>query len=186
MYWDWDWKWALGTGAGTWMCNSVANHLTWVIIPRMEQLIYQELSPQQRTAVEALTMGMNKRQAAEKANVHVATVAKWLKQSHIQRYMSQLQTDTSDMISVTKPKVVQMLMEAIEDAKLQADPGVQIKGLRELGLMLGFYAPEEKRISYTNTEAQIQRSLTEMSEKDLLAMAGNATNVIEGDFKRVE
>lgn len=149
-------------------------------------MIYQELSPQQRTAVEGLAMGLNKTQAAAKANIGVNTLSKWLTQSHVQRYMAQLQQDTSDMISVTKPKVVQMLMEAIEDAKLQSDPGVQIKGLRELGLMLGFYAPEERHISYTNTEAQIQRHLTEMSEKDLLALAGKDSNVIEGDFRRVE
>jgi len=149
-------------------------------------IIFKEPSPAQRAAMEALALGMNQKQAAARADVTPTTLGKWLKNQSFQHHLNTLRQDTSDMISVTKPKIVQMFMEAIEDAKLMSDPSTQIKGLREVGLMLGFYAPEERKITYSNDEKAVRQKLSEMSEKELLELAGRESNVIEGDFRRVD
>lgn len=151
----------------------------------MDDLIYKDLTPQQRVVAESAALGLPRKQIAARASVTPTTVSKWLKLPSVEHYLQQLQKDTNDMISVTKPAIVNMLMEAISDAKLMSDPGTQIKGLREIGLMLGFYAPEEKRVTYTGDEAVVRARISEMSEKQLLEMAGSASNVIEGDFTNV-
>lgn len=148
--------------------------------------IYRELTPQQRAAVEALAMGLNHTQAAAKANVAPNTISNWLKNVSFQHHLEELRRETSELITVTKPKIVEMFMEAIQEAKLMSDPSTQIKGLREVGLMLGFYAPEERKITYSSDEKAVRQKLSEMSEKELLELAGKSANVIEGDFRRVD
>jgi len=150
------------------------------------EALFKELTPKQRIAVEATAVGLPCRVVAEKAGVSPATVKNWLKLDHVNRYLKQLQQDSLDMIMVTKPQVVQMLLDAVSEAKLMSDPAVQIKGLREVGLMLGYYAPEEKRITYTNNEKQVREKISEMSEKELLQLASQSANVIEGDFRHVK
>ena len=148
--------------------------------------IYQEPTPAQRQAMEALAMGMNQTQAAARAGVSPGTVGKWLKNVSFKHHLNEMYRETSQRIAVTKPVIVQMFMDAIEEAKLMSDPSTQIKGLREVGLMLGFYAPEERKITYSNDEKAVRQKLSEMSEKELLELAGKSSNVIEGDFRRVE
>ena len=70
-------------------------------------------------------------------------------------------------------------MEAINLARLGADPGTMVKGWTEIGKMLGHYAPEVKRVEITDNQKRLQSKFTAMTDAELL-------QVIEGEFEHVE
>ena len=148
----------------------------------MNDLIFPELSENEKLVAEAAVMGLTNKAIAARVSLTPATVSKYLKKPAVQNYMQQMHNAHNDLIAVTKPRVVEMLLDAVEEAKLLADPGVQIKGLREIGLMMGFYAPEERKLTITKEAEITKQRLSGMSDADLMELAGS--NVIEGDFTR--
>lgn len=49
-------------------------------------------------------------------------------------------------LSLRREDVLNGLLEAVEQARVQSNPAGMIAGLRELAKMLGFYAVETKRV----------------------------------------
>jgi hypothetical protein len=50
-------------------------------------------------------------------------------------------------VQMTRTKVMEGLLEGIEMGKMIADPNAVIRGWREVGLMCGYYAPVQKKIT---------------------------------------
>jgi phage terminase small subunit len=98
-----------------------------------------------------------------------------------------LQKRYEDSIVASRRMVLEGFLEAIEQAKLQADPAVQISGWREIGKMCGYYAPEVKEVNVTvgakrvigQLEVLSDAELLEMIEKDREALIGEAHEVLD-------
>lgn len=86
---------------------------------------------------------------------------------------------------MTRKKVMDGLLEAIEMAKLQADPKVMVAGWREIGHMCGFYAPERKIIDVNITAKRAVDKLETLSDAELLEMIEKDSEAIEGEFTEV-
>ena len=86
---------------------------------------------------------------------------------------------------MTRKKVMDGLLEAIEMAKVQADPKVMVAGWREIGHMCGFYAPEKKVIDINITAKRAVDKLEMLSDAELLEMIENDSATIEGEFSEV-
>lgn len=84
---------------------------------------------------------------------------------------------------VTKEQIVDMLVDAAGLAKLMADPAGLVAAARELGKLLGFYAPEVKKVLHGMDKDQVRQALADMSDDDLFKLANSRT--LEGDFKRL-
>lgn len=85
---------------------------------------------------------------------------------------------------MTRKKVMDGLIEAVEMAKLQADPTAMIAGWREVGKMCGYYAPIEKRVKVdVNGEVLISKMM-QLSDAELLKIAQG--NVIDGVATQVQ
>jgi len=84
---------------------------------------------------------------------------------------------------VTKEEVVQMLQDAALLAKVQGDATGLVAAARELGKMLGFYAPEVKKIMHGMDKEQIKQALQDMSDDELYKIAHART--IEGEFAKL-
>lgn len=85
----------------------------------------------------------------------------------------------------TRNKMLEKLERAIDMAEIQADPANMIAGLREVGKVEGYYAPEVKKIDITSTKRLIGKYEV-MSDQELLEVAeGEAREVIEGDYRDV-
>jgi len=50
-------------------------------------------------------------------------------------------------VGITRQQAIQGLLEAVEMARERRDPGAMIGAWRELGKMLGYYAPERVRVT---------------------------------------
>lgn len=76
------------------------------------------------------------------------------------------------------------LKEAIDDAKILADPSAQISGWREIAKICGYYAPEIKSITLTAGQLQKRGELEVLSDEQLLELI--KAPAIEGHFTRLE
>ena len=52
------------------------------------------------------------------------------------------QTDDATRLSIEREDVLAALLEAVNQARVQANPMAMVSGLREIGRMMGFYAAE--------------------------------------------
>lgn len=69
-----------------------------------------------------------------------------------------------------RKQVMEGFKEAIEMAKLMADPTAMISGWREIGRMCGYYAPVEARVKIDITGNVTMTRLTQMTDAELLEM----------------
>ena len=88
---------------------------------------------------------------------------------------------------VTRKQVVDGLIEAVEMAKIKADPLAMIAGWREVGKMLGYYEPTKVDLNVSVTGKALIERMNSMSDAELLAqLEGPDSNVIEGEFTSSE
>jgi len=92
-----------------------------------------------------------------------------------------LRQEAARRAKVTQDDIIEGFKEAITDAKLTSDPTAQIAGWREIAKLLGFYAPEVKKLELSTVEMRARKELSELPEEKLIEMAGNE-GVIEGEF----
>lgn len=93
-------------------------------------------------------------------------------------------------VGMTRQKVMEGLLEAVEMAKIQADPTAMIAGLREVGKMCGYYEPVKKQVEINITGNVVMERLNRLSDSDLLKLIeqqgaalieGEAIEVVEED-----
>lgn len=77
-------------------------------------------------------------------------------------------------VGMTRQRVVQGLLEAVEMARERQEPGAMIAAWRELGKMLGYYAPE--RVKVAVAEGRLN-DFTLMSDESLQAIIDRAQPV---------
>jgi phage terminase small subunit len=88
------------------------------------------------------------------------------------------------MLGLTRDDVLQGMMDAIDQAKVLADPLTQIVGWRELAKVCGFYAPEVKRIELSEGARGYIQRLESMSDEQLMQIA--TADAIEADYEEVQ
>lgn len=81
---------------------------------------------------------------------------------------------------MTREKVMNGFLEAIEMARIQADPKVMINGWTEIGRMCGYYAPELKRIDISLSAKRMVDKFETMSDEELLQYAEKQALTFEG------
>ena len=83
---------------------------------------------------------------------------------------------------MTKKKVIDGFIEAIDLARIKGEPVAMIAGWREVGKMCGFYEPKKVDIKVSMQGQVLLQRLNSMSDQELLAMAEEDANVLEGEF----
>ena len=94
--------------------------------------------------------------------------------------IARAQEQISDVTTLKRLDVISGIMEAIDYARMIADPGAMIKGWTEIAKILGYYAPEIKKIEVTHSQGKIRSKYEAMSDEELLAIAEG--RVVEGEF----
>jgi hypothetical protein len=83
---------------------------------------------------------------------------------------------------ITRADVIDGFMEAINIARLAADPASMIKGWSETAKVLGLYAPEVKKIEMSMNQQRLQSKFESMSDADLVdIIEGRTPLTIEGE-----
>ena len=93
------------------------------------------------------------------------------------KYAAQAQLKRQDIIDG--------IVSAIEQAKLLADPSVQIQGWKELGKLCGFYAPEVKRVELSIGAGRLKSKFEQMTDAELLEMMSGESQTLDGECRRI-
>ena len=85
---------------------------------------------------------------------------------------------------VKKKEVIDGFLEAIDMARIKADPISMISGWREVGKMCGFYEPTKSKLEISVNGQVVMHKLSQMSDAELLELA--KTPALEGVYEVVE
>lgn len=145
------------------------------------------LTEQQKIFVNAIIKGKAPNIAARMAGYsqpdnQCYTIAKSPKVQAAIQYLYKKYEKAGD---VSRKKVMDGMLEAIDMAKLQADAGNMIAGWREIAKMCGYYAPEVKKVEVNITAKRVIDKLETLSDADLLQMIEESSNVIEGEATEI-
>lgn len=84
---------------------------------------------------------------------------------------------------LSRAKVMEMLKDAYDHAKMIDEPATMVAAARELGKMAGYYEPEKKVIAVVG--GKVAEQMLRMSDEELLKIIEDNPEAIEGEFSRV-
>lgn len=139
------------------------------------------LTEKQEAFKEAVLDGMTPAQAAEAAGYsHPAAGSAVMRAPDVKRALAEARNELSSAAQITRGDMLAVMMDAIDMARLLADPQSMIKGAAEISKMLGFYAPEVKKVELSVGQARVRSKLISMTDEELLLMAsGNDPMTID-------
>lgn len=73
-------------------------------------------------------------------------------------------------LSMERETVLAQLLEAVQMARVQMNPAGMVAGLREIGKLMGLYAPERVKVAVDAADAMSLRRLETMSDVELVQM----------------
>ena len=138
------------------------------------------LTEKQAAYVEGVLDGMPKPQAILAAGYSSASQLTQVDRSaDVRAEIAAARAELSSAAQIKRVDMIEVLIESIGMARMMADPMAMIAGAREVGKMLGLYAPEEKKIDLTIGQARLRTQFEGMSDQELL-------DVIEGTSTRLD
>lgn len=155
----------------------------------MPKLKEDELTPREQRYLDNIRVGMEPRPAVLAAGYKDPKDAleRMKVRPPVKRELAKIYSAARRKANVTRDEVLEGFKEAIQDAKLAGDPGVQIKGWTEIGKMCGFYAPEERKVTVELSNSDLAKQIDSMSTEELLEIAGqDSLEVIQGEFEVLE
>ena len=105
-----------------------------------------------------------------------------LKMPNILRVIKAEQEAFEQENSMTRKKVMDMLLESYDMAKLSAEPATMVSAAREIGKMCGYYEPKKVQVDVNVQGSIAMGRLNTLSDADLLKIieSGAAPALLEG------
>lgn len=137
-----------------------------------------KLTEQQQRFVQYFCDGMTQTQAARQAGYAHPSVAAMslLKVETVRAAIRKEQDKASRDALMTRRRVIDGFLEAIEIARLQSEPATMVASWREIAKMCGYNAPETKKIDVTFSGAVHVSQIENMSDDELAKL------IVEGDY----
>ena len=79
----------------------------------------------------------------------------------------------AERLQLSREHALDGLLEAVALAQTKGDPAAMIAGWREIGKMLGFYAPELRKVELSARGEALRTKYEELSDEELLAIASS-------------
>lgn len=99
--------------------------------------------------------------------------------------LAKVQAQNAKLSKMTRQKVLDIAIEAVDMARTMGDPMSMLRGVQELAKLCGYYAPEKKTIELSAAKEKARGELALLSEADLIEMSGGYKGVLEGEFEVV-
>jgi hypothetical protein len=132
-----------------------------------------ELTDMQRAYVKARANGMNMKAAAQAAGYqHPGIISCKLERNpFIRAELTKQFAFMEKAGEITKKKVLDGMMHAIDQAKLLADPTAQISGWREIAKICGYYEPQKVKVEVSVSAKRMFSQFEALSDEELLKIA---------------
>lgn len=142
----------------------------------------KNLTKKQKGYVENVTKGIPKDRSAIMAGGSANSVEMLEGSAKVQAEIKRIRTEVIKNTGLTREEIVDMFLEAAGFARILGDPMAMIAAARELGKMLGHYAPEVKKTLHGIDAQQLKKALKDMNDDELYKLAH--AKVIDGEFTR--
>lgn len=137
----------------------------------MARLVHGGLSPLQA----AKKLGYKKKPGSNNTAVYTNDPI-------FKKEIARLRRSAAAQMRMSREKVQDIVLEAIQMGRMLGDPMSMIRGAQELNKMCGYYAAEKKEITLNESQRRLVQKFDDMSDEELLAAVGDDSNVIEGEF----
>lgn len=146
---------------------------------------YQKnLSQQQKVFLEEWVKGNSPGASAIRAGFAAPSYGYELSQQpHMIRLYKQATMKYEEALQTSREKVMGMLQEAFDMAKLQAEPMSMVAAAREIGKMCGYYAPVERRIKIEGNVTLDK--MNKLSDQELLELVGHANEHLGNAIQQI-
>lgn len=163
--------------------KKISEKSTELVAPKLRS---HTLTPKQAAFVEARSKGMNCVQAAQAAGYAFPDVKGYTIESvpAVKAAIAKAWAANEKAAAMTKKKVMDGMLYAIDQAKLLADPTAQISGWREIAKMCGYYEPQKMKVEISVSAKRMFSQFETMSDEELLKIAD--TEIIDVDATEVE
>jgi phage terminase small subunit len=130
------------------------------------------LTQMQKLAIKYLAEGESVVSAALRAGYNDKGTAVYalIKRPEVRAMLDAEKAKYEEAAGMTRKKVMDGLLEAVEMAKLLAEPASMIAGWREIGKMCGYYEPVQKRVDITVNGSVVLDRMNKLSDAELLRL----------------
>lgn len=144
-------------------------------------------SPMQKKFMDEVSRGKTIHDAALNAGYAEGRIGYLLlKRATVREELNRRMTKTREFLEMTRERVQQMVLDAYEVAKLQADAASMVRAASEINRMCGYYATVERKIMLDVTSTVRQEEIRALPDAELIRMAGKQMReVIEGEAKQI-
>ena len=143
----------------------------------------RKITPQQDVYVDGIMSGLSA-VAAGKAAGYTDSSARQLAPGRaraVQQTLDEARQALARATNIRKKDVIMGVLDAIDRARLAGEPNTEINGWKEVAKLMGYYAPEVKKIDLTVTQNNLKSKFEQMSDQELLELASRS--VIDGDYE---
>jgi hypothetical protein len=142
-----------------------------------------KLDKRQRAYVEARSKGVSQRGASAIAGFSEGNGGKVEAAYDVQTELARIRADAAKNAGVTRDDVINGFKRAAEMAGVLDDVAGMVAAWREMGKLLGFYAPEVKKIEKGINKGDLMKAMDALSDEELLRLSRG--RVIDGESSRV-
>lgn len=137
------------------------------------------LTPKQRKVAELVGRGSSWNQAAKDAGYSqgASNVSAWKEDPRIMAIVEAERAKNEAVVNMDRKRVMEGFLEAVDIARVQADPATMIKAWVEVARMCGYFAPETRKIDISISAKRMVDKFETMSDEELLKYADQ--NVID-------
>ena len=98
----------------------------------------------------------------------------------IQAVLQARQAAMAKELQITRQGVIRGLLAAVEMGRHQQNPAAMVGALREVAKILGFFAPEVKRVELTAGQQSAHTKFSAMTDAQLLALLEHPSSTVNG------
>lgn len=135
------------------------------------------LTKKQKAYVEARSKGESKDRSAIMAGSDPANAKIYEKSDTVKTELERIRQEARTNTGVTREDLVFMFQEAANMARIIGDVAGLVAAAREMGKILGLYAPEVKKITHDMDANSVRKALRDMTEDELHRLAHGRTIV---------
>lgn len=139
------------------------------------------INPKLQAFANAVLEGAEPKDAARVAGFHPSSAHNAMKEEAVKDIIAKARAEIEDITTIRRIDVLNWFIEAIDMSRTMADPANMINGADKVAKMLGYYAPETKRLELTLNQEQLSSKLRALSDAELMDLAASSAKVIPGE-----
>lgn len=145
-------------------------------MPRKKSTV---ITARQQAYVDTVMEGGSKSDAARAAGATPDAITGFERSAAVKNALQEARSELESVTTIRRVDVLDGLMDSIEMARILGEPSSMISGWKEIAKIMGYYAPETKRIELSTEQAGVQKKLEMLSDAELLGMLQKRSLIVD-------